>query len=64
MRDETVITQYYNTLIMLDRTNEPALSPDYEDELNKKKDGLEKIMDQRKLWNNPLAIEYDESLIK
>jgi hypothetical protein len=60
LKDETIIKQYYNTLWTLDRSNQPALSLDYEKELCKKRDKLEKEIDKRKLWNHQLLIEMNE----
>lgn len=64
MKDETLIKQYYNTLWIIDRSDRPALTPDYEKELCKKRDRLEKEIDKRKLWNHRLLIEMNEASYK
>jgi len=64
MKDETVIKKYYNILWTLDRSDQSALSPDYEEDLIKQKDKLQKIIDKRKLWNHELLIKLDEASLK
>lgn len=64
MKDETLIKKYYHVLMTLDRSDRPALSPDYEEELEKTRSRLEKMIDKRRLWDHPLLIKWSEAVLK
>lgn len=64
MKDVTVIREYYKTLDELDTSDQPALTPDYEEKLSKKRDRLDKIIQERHLEKHPLLIQLDEACYK
>ena len=64
MTDNEIISKYFSTLWKLDRSDQPALMPDYEEELCKKRDELDKEIGKRKLQNHPYLIELIEASYK